>query len=180
MIDLDELTALNLGDLAALLAEQAPSWTGVLPDQWLSALELFTSRLASADRRSVVQDLSLLRHAYETLIAAAFDGGAIDKRESVLRIVNLLVALAASSNSDADADEFAAEAKRLALKNIPMSLENAQVAARDWRALPMDEIRDMRYARNLLSPLRPIMNRGHSEIDSAMVDAWLDLLPALP
>lgn len=181
MINLEELDKLSVHDLSTFLVEQTPTWTSIQPSEWRSILELFTSRLTyAADRQAVIRDLPLFRRAYETLIEAACDGGAINQRESVLHLVNLLVAFATNSDSDEQVDDLAAEAKRVALENMPMSLESAQVKVRDWRALPIEEIRDMRYAKNLLTPLGSIANRGRHETCSINFEAWMDLLPSLP
>lgn len=180
MVDLDELAELDLSDLANILAEQAPSWAGMPPVQWRSVLELFTSRLASADRQIVARELSLLRDTYDVLIAAAQQDGALDERESLLRRVNILVALAESSADDLEVDNLATTVKQMVLESLPVSFELARTRAPIWRALSTDEIREMRFAKNLLSPLKSIAERGLNPDDSAKVDAWLGLLPSLP
>ncbi|WP_080640910.1 hypothetical protein [Salinispora oceanensis] len=180
MIDLCLLGKLSIGDLSMLLAERTPTWTGIHPSDWHYLLALFNSQLMCADRQAVTRDLPLLRRAYETLIEAARDGGAIDQRESVLRLVNLLVALAAISDSDEEIDDLVAEAKRVALENVPMSLESVQVKVRGWRTLPIKEIRDLRYAKNLLTPLGSIANRGSRGMCSTNFEAWMGLLSSLP
>ncbi|WP_028568998.1 hypothetical protein [Salinispora tropica] len=180
MIDLDELTDLDIRDLATLLAEQTPSWEGTPQGQWRSVLELFTSRLASSDRQIVARELFLLRDAYDVLIAAAQRDGALDGRESILRRVNVLVALAESSTDDLEVDDLATAVKRMVLEDLPIALELAWAKAPFWRTSSTDEIREMRFAKNLLSPLKPIAERGLNSDDSAQVDAWLGLLPSLP
>ncbi|MFI5908166.1 hypothetical protein [Dactylosporangium sp. NPDC051541] len=179
MIDLEELAELNPIDLALLLTDRVPTWTAEPAVRWRAVLELFTSRLASSDRRVTPEEVAQLRAAYEALVAGASGAGALDGRESVLRRVNMLVALARSA-ADPAIDDLAAAARRTVLESLPLSIESARVKASNWRALPADEVRDLRYAKNLLGPLRSIAGDGRRPDDSADLDAWLQLLPSLP
>jgi hypothetical protein len=180
MAYMDELVALDLSDLAAHLTHRPPVLDEVSAGEWRSLLELFTSRVASEDRHAVARNWRLLQQAYDAVLAPAREAGAIDAREEVLRRVNLLVALAASAGSAEDADELSSRVMRLALEHAPISLDEAHLKARVWRSLPNDEIRDLRYLKNLFSPLRSLTGPGGESPESVAVERWVALLPSLP
>ncbi|TPQ22053.1 hypothetical protein [Streptomyces sporangiiformans] len=73
-----------------------------------------------------------------------------------------------------------AEALSCAIGMMGKSREDISRAADDWRRLSAEEIRSLRQAKNILTPLRAILD--HLEDGSARRDlhAWLDLIPKLP
>jgi hypothetical protein len=180
MAYIDELVELDLPDMVVRLMHHLPAASDVSAGEWRSVLELVTSRVASEDRRVVAQNWKVVQQAYDAVLAAARVCGEIDAREEVLRQVNLLVVLASNADSIVDANELSSRVKRLALGHTPMSLDEAQLKAPDWRSLSKDEIRDLRYLKNLFGPLGSLVGSGVESQDSRTVERWLALLPSLP
>lgn len=53
-------------------------------------------------------------------------------------------------------------------------------AADAWRQLPVGEIRSLRQAKNILTPLRAVLEHLDEEPLRQDLRAWLDLIPKLP
>lgn len=150
-------------------------------DDWRSLLELFTLRVGSLSHTDVAPNWQDLYGAYQNFLAGARAAGAIDIREEGIRSVNFLVALIPSVKpTGLDANVLSSLAARTALDLVPMSYEHAERQVRNWQSLPMSDVRDLRFLKNLLSPLKNVSKNGMDLPNDEQLKNWFALLPALP
>jgi hypothetical protein len=81
---------------------------------------------------------------------------------------------------DADSVRDPADLLSRAVAVIGREREEISRAADDWRRQPVGEIRSLRQVKNILTPLRAVLD--HLDEGSVRQDlrAWLDLIPKLP
>jgi len=91
----------------------------------------------------------------------------IQHREVPLRRVAFLVGLAVRLDLDDDERvKLTQRAGRIALENVYFPLEMAHAKASQWKSLPIDEIRDLRYLKNLFRPLKALIEVEKETIQS--------------
>jgi hypothetical protein len=179
-MDLDDLIRLSLRELAIHFIAESSGATGMDSQGWYSLISAFSMRVSTEDRRDVAENVQLLRTAYETLLAAAVADGGLEEREATLRRVHLLVLLSTYATSAEVADEQVAAARKIALDRVPIPIDLAEMKAQGWHTLPIGEIRELRFAKNLFADLRAVTHLAPGSADAAAVGAWLDLWPDLP
>jgi hypothetical protein len=176
---LDDLVGLDLLSLVSRLVEEKATLDRSLDGRWRSVLELFTRGVSSADGASVAGHEQAVYEAYGLTLDAAQRSGELDPREAIIRRVNLLVLLATRSDPDSR-DELLREARVLVLGHLPMPLEVAREETVGWQALPIEEMRELRYVKNLLRPLAAWTTTEAPTREARALHPWLELLPSLP
>lgn len=179
MTEFEELLNLSLLGLASRLNERSAD-KPALRGEWRSVLELFTSRVAAEDRAVLAANWRQLVEAYDLGVDSAIDCGDIDAREGALRQINLLVRLASIVETTGDKYRLFSWASGIALQRTPLTLDDAQRKAVNWQTLPLDEMRSLRFAKNLFSPLQLLGDEASDLPAMRAVAPWLKLLPSLP
>lgn len=108
----------------------------------------------------------------------AVDQAALGKREGAMRIASLAAFYLGAGGEKELFDVDSVVARCLDLIEVPFEVAVEQV--RDWRALPIEQIRTLRDAKNLIAPCALIADRV---TDRALLDrlsAWLHLRGDLP
>ncbi|GAB2698221.1 hypothetical protein [Thalassiella azotivora] len=179
-MNVSELARLSLTELIALLAQQPPSPERSSPGDWRAVLYVLSSRTASARGDELATNRHALWRAYGSVLAGASTYGDVDDRESAIAQVHYLALLASRLRHGDEAREFSALAEQLALSHAPLSFGEAREATWDWRSQPIDRIRDLRFAKNLFTPLRALGRSSPGSAKAHAVDRWVALLPHLP
>ncbi|MFJ9428085.1 hypothetical protein ACIRQY_00350 [Streptomyces sp. NPDC101490] len=181
MSRLDDLSSLDLRSLSEVLAAHALAISDLGHGQWLGVVELMTMRLTdecgSLKAESWAASSSALAYALE----AAVTSGSIDQRESVIRRLNLSVALLQQVPPNVEVDILnPGHLIDLLFQELPMSADEARNLSVDWRSLDIAQIRILRAVKNLVSPalsLARLASKG--EVDGRL-KAWEEVFPSLP
>ncbi|MFJ9823668.1 hypothetical protein ACIRSU_04730 [Streptomyces sp. NPDC101160] len=178
---MDDLTSLDLGSLAEVLASRTLTRAELGPGQWLGVVELLTMRLADGFGELSTElwgtCSAALTYALETAVAS----GAIDHRESVIRRLNLSLALLQKVRPNAGLDILdPRQLIEILLEELPMSAEEARTLSTDWRSLDISQIRRLRAAKNLLSPGLALSRLASGEEFDPRLRAWVQVFPSLP
>jgi hypothetical protein len=179
---LEKLSHMNLLQLMALFE------SGDLISADMSAADLRSLVALVASKASEVVDVAFdaidlpqLGHLYGMVLAAALEVDAMDHRERTLRWINFSVGLIFRNGPTVDSDLLdPAAAARGALREIPMSFEQVRLAATEWRRERVEVVRELRYLKNLLSPLVSLVNEGFEIEGEPEIDRWLEIFPSLP
>ncbi|MEU2134583.1 hypothetical protein [Streptomyces sp. NPDC018352] len=177
----DDLASLDLRSLSEVLATHAPAVPGLGRGQWLGVVELMTMRLTdecgSLSAESWATCASALAYALEAAVAS----GAISRSESVIRRLNLSVALLERVPPNPEVDILnPGHLIDLLFQELPMSAEEARDWSVDWRGLDISQIRLLRLAKNLVSPaLRLVKMAPGGEFDGRL-KAWGEVFRSLP
>ncbi|MEV8398916.1 hypothetical protein ACWFRQ_33015 [Streptomyces niveus] len=176
----EKLASLDLRSLSDVLATHAPTVPELGRGEWLGVVELMTMRLTdecgSLPAESWATCSSALSYALEAAVAA----GSIDERESVIRRLNLSVALLRQVSSNAEVDILnPGHLIGLLFQELPMSVEQARDRSVDWRALGIEQIRILRGVKNLVSPGLSLARLAPREVAGRM-KAWEEVFPSLP
>ncbi|MFF7402286.1 hypothetical protein [Streptomyces murinus] len=181
MNSFDDLASRDLRSLVEVLASHAPARSELVPVQWLGVVELLTTRLADGfgDLPTELQGTCLAAFGYALETAVASD--AIDYRESVIRRLNLSLALLQKipSNAESDVLDFGGLIDLL-LQELPMSAEEARSLSTDWRSLDISQIRLLRAAKNLVAPGLAISRLVSGMNFDPRLKVWEEILPSLP
>ncbi|MFJ3503681.1 hypothetical protein [Streptomyces sp. NPDC090135] len=176
----DELVALDLQSLSEVLAARTPEVSELRRGQWLGIVELMTLRLtegcASLPADSWATCSSALSYAFE----AAMTSGSIDQRESVIRRLNLSVALLQQVPSNHEVDILNPSHQiDLLFGELPISVEEARVLSVDWRTLDIAQIRLLRAVKNLVSPALSLGRLAPGDVNGRL-QGWEEVFPSLP
>lgn len=178
---LDDLASLDLRSLSAVLAAHSPMVHELGRGQWLGVVELMTMRLtdecSSLSAESWVTCASALAYALEAAVAS----GSIDQRESVIRRLNLSVALLQWVPPNPEVDILnPGHQIDLLFQELPMSVEEARDLSADWRTLNIAKIRLLRAVKNLVSPALSLAKKVPEEDHDGRLKAWEEVFPSLP
>lgn len=173
----DELVGLDLLQLVSRLVEQRATPDRSLDGSWRTVVELFALRASTAGGAVVGYEL-IVDEAYGLALDEAQRSGEMDAREAVIRRVNLLVVL--GRGGPAVRGELLRKARVLVLGHVPMPLDVAREKTVGWQALPIGEIRELRYLKNLLRPLTASTTSEAPTPEARALDPWLELLTSLP
>lgn len=178
---LRDLEALDLRALVESLASRAPSEHELSAENWLSVVELLTIRLQDGFGDLPVRFRSECSAAVSYALDTAIASGSIDRREGVIRRLNLSRALLRQVPPDTGVDILDPDRIiGLLLGELPMSVEEARALSADWRALDISLIRELRFAKNLLSPGLAISKlAAEGELDTRL-RGWEEVFPMLP
>ncbi|WP_085214294.1 hypothetical protein [Streptomyces sp. Amel2xC10] len=181
MNSFDDLTSLDLRSLAEVLASQAPAQAGLVPGQWLGVVELLTMRLTDGFGDLPTELWGTCSEAFGYALETAVASGAIDYRGSVIRRLNLSLALLQKVPPNAEIDVLnPVYLVDLLLQELPMSAEDARTLSADWRSLEISQIRLLRVAKNLVSPGLAISRLASGKEFDPRLKAWEEVLPLLP
>lgn len=192
MIPFDELVRLDLNRLVAALQPRAlqpralqpralqprePAATGLEPDQWLGVVQLLGTRLVEEGRGLGAGQWPAAAAAYRYALESALGAGAITAEEVVLRRLNLSAALLREVAPDPAVDLLdPGAAAELALRALPLPIDDARRLAPRWRELDIEQIRKLRLAKNLLRPALMI----NESLRDPRIAAWEQVVPVLP
>ncbi|PJI95129.1 hypothetical protein [Luteimicrobium subarcticum] len=181
MTDIRTLEALGLTDLVTALSTDALAAAVPRPEEWWSVVELVTARMEDEFPGLPTGSRAAAAQAFDSVLDAAVAGGAIDGQERLVRRLNLTLALLrrippepGSALVDPD------EAVRTVLDALPMRAEEASDLASRWRTLDVQQIRALRRLKNVLSPGLAIAGLASANEARRRLEAWADVLPALP
>ncbi|BFO21792.1 hypothetical protein SHKM778_81800 [Streptomyces sp. KM77-8] len=177
----DALASLDLESLAGVLAAHAPTVSELGSGQWLGVVELMTMRLTDECSSLSVDSWrtcnSALTYALETAVAT----GAIDQREAVIRRLNISVALLRQVPPNSEVEiRNPVHLIDLLFQELPMSVEEARDRSVDWRALDIVQIRQLRAAKNLITPALSLARMMPGDELEGRLKAWEEVLPSLP
>ncbi|WP_405821346.1 hypothetical protein OG241_35805 [Streptomyces sp. NBC_01390] len=177
----DDLASLDLQSLTELLVSRTPTVSELSSGQWLGVVELMTMRLTDECGSLSVDSWRTCASALEYALEAAVTSGAIDRRESVIRRLNLAVVLLQRVPPNPEIEILnPSHLISLLFQELPMSVEEARDMSTDWRALDIVQIRRLRAAKNLVSPalrLAKMMSGGNLD---GRLEAWEEVFPSLP
>ncbi|MFZ4266411.1 hypothetical protein [Streptomyces arboris] len=177
---LDELASLDLRSLSEVLAGHVPMVPELGRGQWLGVVELMTMRLTDECSPLPVESWATCSSALTYALEAALASGSIDQRESVIRRLNLSVALLQRVPPNAEIDILNPRYLiDLLFQELPMSAEEARSLSADWRALDIAQIRLLRTVKNLVSPALSLSRLAPRDIDGRL-KAWEDVFSSLP
>ncbi|MEU9496645.1 hypothetical protein AB0D73_33315 [Streptomyces sp. NPDC048215] len=180
MIGLDDLTSLDLRSLSEVLAAHAPRVPDLGSDQWLGVVELMTMRLTDECSSLPAESWATCSLALGYALDAAVALGSIDQRESVIRRLNLSVALLRQVPVSTEVDILnPGHLIDLLFQELPISSDEARDLSVEWRALDIAQIRILRAAKNLVSPALGLARLAPREIDGRL-EAWEEVFPSLP
>ncbi|MFE2971409.1 hypothetical protein ACFXKC_49075 [Streptomyces sp. NPDC059340] len=181
MSSFDDLAALRLEPLAEVLASHAPAQADLTAGQWLGVVELLTMRLTHDFGDLSTEHREICSSAFGHTLDSAVTSGAIDYRESLIRRINLSLALLQNTPPDTSVDLLnPGPLIELLLLEVPMSAEEAGAMSADWRRLDISQIRDLRMAKNLISPGLAIARLMREEELDPRLQEWERVLPSLP
>ncbi|MFI6446749.1 hypothetical protein [Kitasatospora sp. NPDC050543] len=180
MNEFDNLASLDLRSLSEILATHAPTVPELGRGQWLGVVELMTMRLTDECGSLPAESWATCSLALSYALEAAVASGSIDQRESVIRRLNLSVALLQRVPLNAEVDILnPGHLVDLLFQEIPMSVEEARDLSVDWRALDIAQIRLLRAVKNLVSPALSLARLVPREVDGRL-KAWEEVFPSLP
>jgi hypothetical protein len=181
MSSFDDLASLNLRALSETLAAHAPRVSELDLREWLGVVELVTARLVDECVGLPEASWMTCSAALGNALHAAVVSGAIDHRESVIRRLNLSVALLHQISPNAEIDVLNPDHLiDLLFRELPMSAEEARDLSADWRTLEIAHIRRLRAAKNLVSPGLDLMRLLSREDLDERLKAWAEVFPSLP
>ncbi|HYN93016.1 MAG TPA: hypothetical protein VES42_04120 [Pilimelia sp.] len=142
--------------------------------------EIVTTRALQGMYQSTIESE---RHAFARLAsvatAEAMDQAMMGKCRGAIRIANLAASYFAGGGGDAALfDVNSTVALCLDLIEVPLDLATEQV--RDLRALPIERVRALRDAKNLIAACVPIANRLTDQRIIDRLSDWLHLQNDLP
>lgn len=176
-----ELADLDGRQLARFLAGPALGLDGLGKGEWLAVAELLTLRLSDDREVFSADDWAAASAAADYVLAAAEAAGAVGHDESVVRRLNLSVAVLRRASPRTDIpilspDRMAA----LFAGSVPMSVPQARSLAAGWRNLDIADMRRLRLIRNLVTPMLLVRDLMSEEDGAAEVEQWEEILPLLP
>lgn len=180
MIRLDDLTSLDVRSLSEILAAHAPMVPDPGSGQWLGIVELMTMRLTDECISLPVESWATCSLALAYALETAVASGSIDQRESVIRRLNLSVALLRQVPANTEVDILNPEHLiDLLFQELPISSEEARYLSVDWRALDIAQIRILRAVKNLVSPALSLARLAPRETEGRLKE-WEEVFPSLP
>ncbi|MGC9539866.1 hypothetical protein [Streptomyces sp. UG1] len=181
MNQLNDLAALDLLSLSEMLATGTPMRSELDPGQWLAVVELLTMRLAEGCGDVPTERWAMCSAALDYALETAVSSGAIDRREGVIRRLNLSVALLPQIPSSPEVDILNPEHLiELLFRELPMSAEEARQLSSGWRSLHVSQIRRLRVAKNLVTPALSLARLMSEEEFAERLREWEEVLPSLP
>ncbi|MFF0572719.1 hypothetical protein [Streptosporangium saharense] len=178
MSDFEDLLELDLRQLSAALSVGRPSAEELEQNQWTGLIELLTMRLVGACEELSAEDWAVCSTALDYVFRAAGKIKAIDHEEEVIRRLNLSAALLRHVAPRSEVDLLDPDhAVDLLLRELPVSADEARDMVVRWRALEINQIRRLRSAKNLLSPVVDIIPRHTHD---SRLRVWMSIFPSLP
>ena len=151
------------------------------PVEWLGVVELLTMRLTEGSGDVPAEDWARCSAAMASALEAAVAAGAIDHRESVIRRLNLAVALLQNVVPIAEVDILNPDLLLdLMFQELPLSAGEARQMSAEWRNLDISQIRSLRVAKNLVSPALALARLVPEAKFAGRLRAWEDVMPSLP
>ncbi|MFJ1973318.1 hypothetical protein ACIO93_32150 [Streptomyces sp. NPDC087903] len=181
MNSLNDLALLDLRSLTEALAMHQPTIPELGPGQWLGVVELLTMRMTDECGDLLADSWVTCSAAFAYTLEAAMASGSIDRRESVIRRLNLAAALLRQIPPNAEVDILNPDRLiDLLFQELPMSAEQARGLAADWRTLTIAQIRDLRAIKNLVSPALSLAGLVCGDEFDGRLKAWRVVFPSLP
>lgn len=181
MSELESLTTLDGRELARVIVQGDGSPGGLDNGELLAVVELLTFRLTQDARYFSADDWRSASRALEQILAAAEAVGSLKHEESVIRRLNLSSALLQRVSPQSDVPILSLEYMLLLFEEaLPFSLEQARELASDWRSLEVEVVRQLRLAKNLVTPMLIVSDLIADTGSVAELRAWGAVLPMLP
>ena len=149
-------------------------------------VQLLTSRLTDEAETFSADDWRTGSEALEQVLGIANTAGAIDRNESVIRRLNLSAALlqrVSLQRVSARRDIPILSPDRMCdlfMDSIPVSAAQAHDLAPNWRNLDVLVIRQLRLAKNLVTPMLLVSRLVADGGVLAELNAWEEVLQLLP
>ncbi|MFJ4336844.1 hypothetical protein [Streptomyces sp. NPDC088915] len=174
--DRDGLSRTSLEDLERLAsAPEVEAWP---PEQWNGLRDLAVGRMQRADLPAAAR-IRWGRLALSALPGTYPEGPSQRMLIGSARVRAYLIGEFGPDGTDPARDLPALRAD--VMRNLGMPRETAARLAGEWRGLPREQVLRLRYVKNLLSALRPVLpllEDGGSSTEE--LRAWLELAPRLP
>lgn len=179
--DFEDLVSQDLPALVAILSKGVPHASELDPMEWLGVVQRFSERLISGAQGLSDDSWHACSRAFSYVLDAAVASGGIDHHDSVIRRLNLTLALLRRVRPNAAIDILSVNhVVDLLFRELPMSAEEARDLSVDWRSLDIVQIRCLRRIRNLLSPVLSLRELPPGEQVDGRLDAWQAVFPLLP
>jgi hypothetical protein len=181
MTNFDELAAADLPALTTWLESNDAQVSQLDQQRWLAMVELTTAKLTSAASDLERHDWQRLSNAYFRCLTLAKESGVLDETEAVIRSLNLTSALLSELdpqesvgilNPDKGVASF--------FQYVPVSLVEAHELSENWRAIGVADIRRLRVAKNLLTPILSLKAFVKDRQIRAALEDWEAAFPKLP
>jgi hypothetical protein len=154
--------------------DQAAGMTG---QEWLGVLYVFTRHLTEAPTDVADDDWADLARAYDTALRMS----PYHRFDAVAHRFNLISVLLRSLPPRTDVSLLDPDgAAHLLFEVLPMSREEAVRLSADWRREDIDDIRRLRWIKNMLTPLKRFSHLIADPELSTRVAEWIELRDRLP
>lgn len=181
MSEFEDLLELDLRQLSAALSAGRLSEEELEQNQWIGLIELLTMRLVDACEELSAEDWAGCSTALDYVLRTAEKRKAIDREEEVVRRLNLSAALMRHVAPRSGVDFLDPDhAVGLLLRELPVSADEARDMAARWRDLEINQIRRLRSAKNLLSPVVDIMDIVPLHTYEVRLKVWVSIFSSLP
>ncbi|MFD7690020.1 hypothetical protein [Streptomyces sp. NPDC059781] len=181
MSRLNDLASLDLRSLCEALAADSLASADLVAGEWLGVVELLTMRLADGCGELSEEHWGMCSAAIGHALRVAVSTGVMDRRESVIRRLNLANVLLQQVPPNSEVDMLNPDHLiDLLLREMPISVEEARVLSTDWRTLETSQIRLLRSVKNLVSPALALAGMVSREDLRKRLNPWGELLPLLP
>jgi hypothetical protein len=174
---LERLAATDLISLAEWLVSEEAQVVCLAPQERLGVLQMLTSRLTLDFRQVSPEDWPCVSDAFDSALGLA----GLDQDENLIRRLNLMSVLLRHVSSRNDIAILDPErAVESFFGTVPVSLGDARRLVPQWRTEGIDNIRRLRVAKNMLTPLASFSQLLSGSRSIARLNEWLELMPRLP
>lgn len=182
MMTLQDLTSLDGRQLVRwLIARPATSLAGLGKGELLAVVELLTSRLTDEGGGFSADDWRAGSEAVDRVFGAGEAAGSIDRNESVIRRLNLSAALLQRVPPQDEIPILNFDViHALFAEAVPMPAGQARDLASGWRGRDVAVVRQLRFAKNLVTPMLLVRDFASDDNAAAELNAWEEVLPLLP
>ncbi|MEQ7125103.1 hypothetical protein ABN034_11325 [Actinopolymorpha sp. B11F2] len=172
-----ELVRLDRKQLVATLASQNFVVASMDSEEWLGLVQLLTTRIIDECVGLTAAEWRSSSRALGYVLESASAAGALGPGETAVRRLNLTAALFQKVSPNEEIDLLSADqTAELLFREIPIAPEQARALASRWTELDIEEIRQLRFIKNLLTPALMMKDA----LDDARLDTWEQIYPLLP
>ncbi|MCD5311145.1 hypothetical protein [Kineosporia babensis] len=174
---MNELAQMKPLTLARALDSRQSSSKDIDKQEHLALVQLITARTISVADQIKPAELAQLWTASMSTLKAAEEVGVLTTEEGIIRRLNFIAALLLKLPAPTVAQiTNVNEVVDSGLRQIPVSIEDARDLAPIWRELEIAQIRTLRSAKNLLTPMLLIKRK----LPNARLSGWEEVFPLLP
>lgn len=177
MSSIDNILRLSLMRLVSVLESKTVEVTGLEAGEMFGLLEVLTARIIGEWSALSWDERRSCSAAMMHVIDSAESAGVISRDEAAIRMLNIMAVLIRDDGVNENIELLSAKRViRVLFRALPISVNEARRLAPQWRGLDIDQIRRLRLAKNLLSPVLII----ERELNDARLSDWAEIKPLLP